>query len=277
MTEAAGRAAVVTGGTRGIGLAIASELVSRGVDVVAAGRTSSGFDAARAAVGVVGARGRVAGEAARVGRFECVAMDVRDYAQVERALAEAADLVGGIDILVNNASAISLTGTLETPVKRFDLMFDVNLRGTWLASRACLPHLLKAENPHILVLSPPLNLEPRWLAPHPAYTTSKYGMSLCMLGLAEEFRERGVAVNALWPRTVIATAAIDLLPDVDPAACRRPEIVADAAHWILTRPSRDVSGNFYIDEAVLAQAGVTDFDRYAVDPERELLMDLFVD
>jgi citronellol/citronellal dehydrogenase len=204
-------------------------------------------------------------------------VDVRDEAAVEAAVAEAAQHFGGIDIVVNNASAIGLTGTLDTPVKRFDLMFDINLRGTWVATRACLPHLLRAENPHVLTLSPPLNFEPRWLAPHPAYTTSKYGMTLLTLAFAEEFRERGVAANALWPRTVIATSAIDLLPGVEPAACRRPEIVADAAHWILTRRARDVSGNCFVDEAVLAQAGVTDLDVYAVDADREPLLDLFLD
>ncbi len=267
-----GKTLFITGASRGIGKAIALRAAEDGANIVIAAKTSEPHPRLPGTIHTAAQEVEDAG-----GRALPLVMDVRDADAVEAAVAQAVAHFGGIDILVNNASAISLTGTLETPVKRFDLMFDVNLRGTWLASRACLPHLFKAENPHILVLSPPLNLEPRWLAPHPAYTLSKYGMSLCMLALAEEFRERGVAVNALWPRTVIATAAIDLLPDVDPAACRRPEIVADAAHWILTRPSRDVSGNFYIDEAVLAQAGVTDFDRYAVAPERELLMDLFVD
>ncbi len=267
-----GKTLFITGASRGIGKAIALRAAEDGANIVIAAKTSQPHPRLPGTIHTAAQEIEDAG-----GRALPLVMDVRDADAVEAAVAQAVAHFGGIDILVNNASAISLTGTLDTPVKRFDLMMDVNLRGTWLASRACLPHLLRAENPHILVLSPPLNLEPRWLAPHPAYTTSKYGMSLCMLGLAEEFREHGVAVNALWPRTVIATAAIDLLPDVDPAACRRPEIVADAAHWILTRPSRDVSGNFYIDEAVLAQAGVTDFDRYAVDPAREPLMDLFLD
>ncbi|MFP5465373.1 MAG: SDR family oxidoreductase [Gammaproteobacteria bacterium] len=267
-----GEIALVTGASRGIGKAIALRAAEDGANIIIAAKTSEPHPRLAGTIHTVAQEIEDAG-----GRALPLVMDVRDADAVEATVAQAVAHFGGIDILVNNASAISLTGTLDTAVKRFDLMMDVNLRGTWLASRACLPHLLRAENPHILVLSPPLNLEPRWLAPHPAYTTSKYGMSLCMLGLAEEFRERGVAVNALWPRTVIATAAIELLPDVDPAACRRPEIVADAAHWILTRPSRDVSGNFYIDEAVLAQAGVTDFDRYAVDPAREPLLDLFLD
>ena len=267
-----GKTLFITGASRGIGKAIALRAAEDGANIVIAAKTSEPHPKLPGTIHTAAQEVEDAG-----GRALPLVMDVRDADAVEAAVAQAVAHFGGIDILVNNASAISLTGTLDTPVRRFDLMFDVNLRGTWLASRACLPQLLKAENPHILVLSPPLNLEPRWLAPHPAYTTSKYGMSLCMLALAEEFRERGVAVNALWPRTVIATAAIDLLPDVDPAACRRPEIMADAAHWVLTRPSRDVSGNFFIDEAVPAQAGVTDFDRYAVDPDREPLLDLFLD
>jgi len=186
---------------------------------------------------------------------------------------------GGIDILVNNASAIYLAGTLETPMKRFDLMHQVNVRATFACSQACLPHLMKAENPHILVLSPPLKLEPRWFAPHLAYTLSKYGMSMCVLGMAEEFREAGVAINALWPRTTIATAAVrNLLGGEEMVRrSRKPEIVADAAHVILTQPSRRCTGNFFIDEDVLRQVGVTDFTRYAVDPSvGELMPDLFV-
>jgi citronellol/citronellal dehydrogenase len=185
---------------------------------------------------------------------------------------------GGIDILVNNASAISLTGTRETPLKRFDLMFGVNVRGTFACSQACLPHLEEAANPHILNLSPPLNMTPRWFRDHVAYTMSKYGMSLCVLGMAEEFRSAGIAVNALWPRTVIATAALAMLGGaVKPAQCRTPEILADAAHAILTRDSRGCTGNFFIDDEVLAQQGVTDLSRYAVQPGEPLLPDLFLD
>jgi citronellol/citronellal dehydrogenase len=185
---------------------------------------------------------------------------------------------GGIDILVNNASAIFLAGTLDTPMKRFDLMHGVNVRATYMTSQLCLPHLLQAENPHILNISPPLNLEPKWFAPHVAYTISKYGMSLCVLGMAEEFREAGVAVNALWPRTAIATAAVQNLLGGEEAIrrCRKPEIMADAAHAILTRDSRSCTGNFFIDDEVLAAEGVADFDQYAVTPGEELLPDFFL-
>jgi len=184
---------------------------------------------------------------------------------------------GGIDCLVNNASAISLTGALETPMKRFDLMMSVNLRGTYLCSQACLPHLLGAPNPHILTLSPPLNFDPRWFRGHPAYTISKYAMSLCVLGLAAEFADRGVAVNGLWPKTVIATAALNVIPGMDPRRARRPEIVADAAWQILVGDAKSCTGNLFTDEEVLAAAGETDFDRYNMDPAQRPFPDLFVD
>ncbi|MES9897977.1 MAG: SDR family oxidoreductase [Sedimenticola sp.] len=205
-------------------------------------------------------------------------VDIRDEQQVDRAVADATEYFGGIDILINNASAISLTGTLDTSMKRFDLMHQVNVRGTYLVSRACLPELLKADNPHILNLSPPLNMDPVWFESHCAYTMAKYGMSMCVLGMAEEFRAEGVAVNALWPRTVILTAAVNMLGGmVQPEMCRKPEIVADAAHAVLVRESRECSGNFYIDEEVLREEGVSDFTAYAVDPELPLLPDLFLD
>jgi citronellol/citronellal dehydrogenase len=203
--------------------------------------------------------------------------DIRFEDQVQAAVAAAVERFGGIDILVNNASAISLTGTLETPIKRFDLMMGINTRGTFLCSQACLPHLKRADNPHILTLSPPLNLSPRWFAPHVAYTIAKYGMSLCVLGMAEEFRAAGVAVNALWPRTIIATAALQMIPGVDPGWGRKPEILADAAHWVLTQPARTLTGNFLIDEDVLARAGVTDLAPYAIDPAKSLRTDIFLD
>ncbi len=205
-------------------------------------------------------------------------MDIRDEKRVNQAVAEAVDHFGGIDILINNASAISLTGTLETPMKRFDLMHQVNVRGTYVVSQACLPELLKAANPHILNLAPPLNMSPAWFKDYCAYTMAKYGMSMCVLGMAEEFRDKGVAVNALWPRTVILTAAVNMLGDlVKPAMCRKPEIVADAAHALLIRESRHCSGNFYLDEDLLREEGVSDFSGYAVDPESALLPDLFLD
>ena len=184
---------------------------------------------------------------------------------------------GGIDILVNNASAISLTGTLETPIKRYDLMNGVNARGTFLCSQACLPHLKRAANPHILTLSPPLNLNPRWFAPHVAYTMAKYGMSMCVLGMAEEFRPDGVAVNALWPRTLIATEALRLIPGANPRQGRTPAIMADAAHAVLVRDSRRTSGNFFIDEEVLREEGITDLNPYAVSPGAPLIPDIFLD
>jgi len=197
--------------------------------------------------------------------------------QVQAAVERTAERFGGLDILVNNASAIYLAGTLETPMKRFDLMFGVNVRGTFACTQAAIPHLRRAANPHILNLSPPLNLDPRWFRDHCAYTMSKYGMSMCVLGMAEELRADGIAVNALWPRTVIATAALAMLGGVAPPEhCRRPEIVADAAHAILRRPSRGCSGNFFLDEDVLREEGVTDFDGYAVQPGAPLITDLFL-
>jgi citronellol/citronellal dehydrogenase len=207
----------------------------------------------------------------------CVA-DIRFEEQVGAAVERTVETFGGLDILVNNASAIHLAGTLATPMKRFDLMHSVNVRATFLVAQQCLPHLCQSSNPHILNISPPLNLEPRWFKDHLAYTISKYGMSLCVLGLAEEWRERGIAVNALWPRTAIATAAVqNLLGGSEAVArCRRPEIMADAAYAILTRDSRQCTGNFFIDEQVLAEAGVTSFDKYAVTPGAELLPDFFV-
>ncbi|HEU4533705.1 MAG TPA: SDR family oxidoreductase, partial [Polyangiaceae bacterium] len=208
-----------------------------------------------------------------------LAVDVRDEAQVNAAVAEAVARFGGIDVLVNNASAISLTGTLETPMKRFDLMNQVNARGTFLCSQACLPHLKRAENPHVLTLSPPLTITERWFAPHVAYSLAKYGMSLCVLGMAGEFRTDGVAFNALWPRTTVDTAAVGMLGGDDMRRrSRSPEIMADAAHYIVTRPARECTGNFYIDEHVLREAGVTDFAKYRAPgvAEEDLLEDFFV-
>jgi citronellol/citronellal dehydrogenase len=185
---------------------------------------------------------------------------------------------GGNDILINNASAISLTGTLQTPMRRYDLMHQINTRGTFACSQACLPHLLKAQNPHILNLSPPLNMEARWFAPHVAYTMAKFGMSMCVLGMAEEFRDQGVAVNALWPRTTIATSAINNLLGGETVmrGSRKPEIMGDAAHYILTRPSRSCTGNFFIDDELLASEGITNLDHYANIPGEPLFPDFFV-
>jgi len=208
-----------------------------------------------------------------------VVCDIRSEEAVERAVAAAVDRFGGIDICVNNASAISLRPTAQTSMRRFDLMHQVHTRGTFLVSKTCLPYLAKAENPHILNLSPPLNFEERWFAPHVAYSIAKYGMSLCVLGMAGEFREQGIAVNALWPRTAIATAAVQNLLGGDEMVkrSRKPEIMADAAHVILTKPSREFTGNFCVDDEVLESIGVTDLSAYAVDPDMELMPDFFVD
>ena len=209
----------------------------------------------------------------------CV-VDIRNEAMVQQAVAQTAEKFGGIDILVNNASAISLTGTLQTPMKRYDLMQQINTRGTFLCSQTCLPHLLKAENPHVLNLAPPLNMETRWFAPHTAYTMAKFGMSLCVLGMAGEFKKQGVAFNALWPKTTIDTAAIRNVVGAELAnRSRKPDIMADAAHAILPRSSRDCTGNFYVDEEVLREEGVSDFSGYAVTPglkNAELQPDFFI-
>jgi citronellol/citronellal dehydrogenase len=210
-------------------------------------------------------------------------VDIRDETAVARAVGAAVERFGGIDILVNNASAISLTGTAATPLKRFDLMMGVNVRGTYACSQACLPHLTAAaaagRNPHVLTLAPPLNMRARWFKDHVAYTIAKYGMSMCVLGMAEEFKPLGIAVNALWPRTVIATSAMAMIPGMSERLenCRTPEILADAAHAVLTRDARAATGNFYIDEDVLAEEGVTDLARYAVKPGAPLLPDIFLD
>ena len=267
----AGKTLFITGASRGIGLAIALRAARDGANVVIAAKSNVPNPKLPGTIHTAAAEIEAAG-----GQALAVKCDIREEADVRAAVDAAVARFGGIDILVNNASAISLTGTLETPMKRFDLMFGVNVRGTFLCSQACLPHLLRAPNPHILVLSPPLNMDPKWFGPHVAYTMAKYGMSECVLGMAEEFRGQGVAVNALWPRTVIRTAALAMIPGVDPARCRTPEIMADAAHAVLAAPSRERTGRFLIDEDVLREVGVTDFARYAVDPSRPLLPDLFL-
>jgi citronellol/citronellal dehydrogenase len=231
---------------------------------------------------IIGAGDRSARPEAAGGRaLPCVA-DIRDEAAVESAVRATAERFGGIDILVNNASAISLTPTAQTPMKRFDLMFGVNVRGTFLCTQACLPHLAasaaRGGNPHVLNMAPPLSMKAHWFAPHTAYTMAKYGMSLCTLGHAAEFRPQGIAVNSLWPRTVIATAALQMIPGLDLGRCRKPEILADAAHLILTSDAATTSGNFFIDDELLARHGITDLDRYSVTPgTKDFIPDLFVD
>jgi len=268
-----GKTLFITGATRGIGLAIARRAAADGANIAVVGKTVSPHPKLPGTVDDA-----VRQLTALGGNAVACPADVRFEDQVQNAVQRTVDAFGGIDILVNNASAIQLTPTLETEMKRFDLMQQVNARGTFLCSKLCLPHLQRAENPHILVLSPPLSLKPEYFAPHLAYTLSKFGMSLCVLGLAEEQRGNGVAVNALWPKTVIATSAVENLlgGSAVSALGRKPEIVADAAHAILTKPSREFTGNFCIDEEVLRASGVTDFEPYSVTPGSELLPDLFL-
>ena len=273
MADLEGKTLFITGGSRGIGKAIALRAAADGATIVIAAKTVEPHPKLPGTIHTAAEEIRAAG-----GRALAVQTDIRDEEQVGAAVERAVAELGGIDILVNNASAIYLAGTLETPIKRFDLMWSVNARGTFLCSQACLPHLARAANPHILNISPPLNLNPRWLRDHAPYTLAKYGMSFWVLGMAEEFREAGVAVNALWPRTAIYTAALAMLGgQVRPENCRKPEIVADAAHAILNRDSRECTGNFFIDDEVLTAAGVRDLDAYAIDPGGELFPDFFLD
>jgi citronellol/citronellal dehydrogenase len=273
MTNLRGKTLLISGASRGIGKAMALRAARDGANVVVAAKTVDPHPWLPGTIYTAAEEIEQAG-----GHALACPVDVRFEDQVRAAVDRAVATFGGIDNLVNNASAIQLTGTLTTDMRRYDLMQSVNVRGTYLMSKHCLPHLVKAANPHILNLAPPLDLDPRWFAPHLAYTISKYGMSMCVLGMAEEFRAQGVAVNALWPRTVIATAAVQNLLGGETviAKSRRPEIVADAAHVILTRPSRECTGNFFIDEEVLAAAGVTDFEPYAVTPGSELISDFFL-
>lgn len=268
-----GRTLFVSGGSRGIGLAIARRAGRDGANVIIAAKTDRPNPKLPGTIHSAAEEIEAAG-----GRCLPVVCDIREEAQVLAAARQGAEAFDGIDILVNNASAISLTDTAQTPLKRFDLMHQVNVRGTFLASQKCLPYLEQAGNPHILNISPPLNLAAEWFAQHVAYTMSKYGMSMCVLGMAEEFRERGIAVNALWPRTAIATAAVANLLGGEQAlkCCRRPDIMADAAHAILVRPSRDGTGQFWIDEDVLRNEGVTDFSSYADVDDEDLLPDFFL-
>jgi citronellol/citronellal dehydrogenase len=266
----------ITGASRGIGHAIAMRAAADGANVVIAAKTTEPHPKLPGTIHTAAADVEAAG-----GKALAVATDIRDEAQVDAAIAAAVERFGGIDILVNNASAISLTGTLDTPMKRFDLMHQINTRGTFLCTQKALPYLAKSSNPHVLNISPPLHstLTPRWFAPHVAYTMAKYGMSLCVLGMAEEFRPMGIAVNALWPRTAIDTEAIRLIAGPDARLkTRRPTIMADAAYWILTQPSRKLTGRFFLDDELLRSAGVTDFSRYRNDDvaESDLMADFFL-
>jgi citronellol/citronellal dehydrogenase len=271
-----GKTVFITGASRGIGKAIGLRAARDGANVVVAAKTSEPHPKLPGTIHTAAQEMEQGG-----GQSLAVAMDVRFEDQVAEAMRQAVARFGGIDVLVNNASAIRLTGTLETPMKSFDLMHQINTRGTFVCSQQAIPHLRLAPNPHVLNVSPPLNVEARWFGPHVAYTMAKFGMSLCVLGMAEEFRGDGIAFNALWPRTTIATAAVRNLLGGETMVrrSRTPEMMADAAYAILNRPSRETSGNFFLDEDVLRQEGVTDFRSYQVDPalpEHELAPDFFV-
>jgi citronellol/citronellal dehydrogenase len=273
MTTLAGKTLFITGASRGIGLAIALRAARDGANVAVAAKTRDPHPKLPGTVYSACEEIEKAGGKA----LACIT-DIRFEDQVAEAVKRTVDTFGGIDVLVNNASAIQLTRTPETPMKRFDLMHQINARGTYVCTQACIPHLRRSKNPHVLTLSPPLNIEPRWFGPHVAYSLAKYGMSLCVLGHAEELKDDGIAVNALWPRTVIATAAVKNLLGGDEAMrrSRKPEIMADAAHVILTKPSRSFTGKFCIDDEVLRSAGVTDLEKYSCIPGSDLAPDFFV-
>jgi citronellol/citronellal dehydrogenase len=275
--DLSGKKIFVTGGSRGIGLAIALRAARDGASIAIAAKTAEVNPKLPGTIYSAAEEIKAAGGTALP--IQC---DLRDENAIEAAVAQAAGEFGGIDILINNASAINLTKTEATPAKRFDLMFDVNVRGTFLTSQAVIPHLKKSaadgRNPHILNLSPPLSMKPVWFKNHVAYTMAKYGMSMCVLGMSAEFKRDGIGVNALWPRTAIDTAALAMIPGVDTAACRTPEILADAAYIILNRPAADCTGNFFVDDEVLASEGITDLDKYSVVPgTKDFLLDFFLD
>ena len=270
-----GKTLFITGGSRGIGLAIAVRAARDGANVAIAAKTAEPHAKLPGTIYTAAEEIEKAG-----GKALPILCDLRDEQQLAAAVQKTAEMFGGIDILVNNASAISLSGTLQTDMKRYDLMNGINARGTYMAGRYCIPHLKKSANPHILTLSPPLDMSPKWFAPHVAYSMAKYGMSLCTLGWAEEFRRDGIAANSLWPRTTIATAAVAMIGG-DPIIkrSRTPEIMADAAHAILCKPSREFTGKFCIDDLVLHEAGVRDFSKYVAVPgtkENELAPDFFL-
>jgi citronellol/citronellal dehydrogenase len=272
-----GKKIFITGGSRGIGLAIALRAARDGAHVAIAAKTAEPNPKLPGTIYSAAEEIKAAGGVALP--IQC---DLRDESQIAAAVDLAAKEFGGLDILINNASAINLTRTEDTPAKRFDLMFDVNVRGTFLTSQAVIPHLRESadngRNPHILNLSPPLSMKPIWFKNHVAYTMAKYGMSMCVLGMAEEFKRDGIAVNALWPRTAIDTAALQMIPGVDTAACRTPEILSDSAYIILNRVSKECTGNFFVDDEVLASEGITDLDKYSVVPgTKDFLLDFFLD
>jgi citronellol/citronellal dehydrogenase len=272
-----GKRIFITGGSRGIGLAIALRAARDGASVAIAAKTSEPNPKLPGTIHTAAEEIRAAGGIALP--IQC---DLRDEGQITAAVEQAAKEFGGIDILINNASAINLTRTEDTPAKRFDLMFDVNVRGTFLTSQAAIPYLRQSaeagRNPHILTLSPPLSMKAKWFKNHVAYTMAKYGMSMCVLGMSEEFKRDGIAVNALWPRTAIDTAALAMIPGVDTASCRTPEILSDSAYIILNRISKECTGNFFVDDEVLASEGITDLEKYSVVPgTKDFLLDFFLD
>ena len=272
-----GKSIFITGGSRGIGLAIALRAAADGAKIAIAAKTSDPHPKLPGTIHSAAEEIRQAG-----GEALPIQCDIRDEEQIAAAINATAEKFGGIDIVINNASAINLTPTLATPAKRFDLMFDVNVRGTFLTSQAAIPFLKESakqgRNPHILTLSPPLSMKAKWFKNHVAYTMAKYGMSMCVLGMSEEFKRDGIAINALWPRTAIDTAALQMIPGVDTAACRKPEILADAAYVILNRKATETTGNFFVDDEVLASEGITDLDKYAVVPgTKDFLLDFFLD
>jgi len=272
MSSLAGKTLFITGASRGIGLAIAVRAAQDGANVVIAAKSSVPNPRLPGTIHSAAAEVEAAG-----GKALALKCDIREEDEVKAAVAAAVERFGGIDILINNASAIWLAGLADTPMKRFDLMQQVNSRGSFLCAQACLPHLLKSANPHILTLAPPPSLDPKWWAPHTGYTLAKMGMSFVTLGLAGELGPQGIAVNALWPRTIIATDALNMIPGVPIDRCRKPTIVADAAQVILTREAKGFAGHFLIDEEVLHEAGVTDFTWYAMDASQQPLPDLFLD
>ncbi len=262
----------ITGGSRGIGLAIAKRAARDGAKIVIAAKSSVPNPKLPGTIYSAAEDIRAAG-----GEALALKVDVREEDSVRAAIEETVKTFGGLDILINNASAIWLAGTLDTPMKRFDLMHQVNVRGTYLCSQLSIPYLRQSKNPHILNLAPPLNMNSKWFAPHTAYTIAKYGMSQCVLGMAEEFKTENISINALWPRTIIHTDALNMIPGIDLARTRKPEIVADAAWHIFTAPRGTHNGHFFLDEIVLRAADVTDFAQYAEDPNQEPLLDLFLD
>ena len=273
MSDLKGKTLFISGASRGIGKAIAKRAAKDGANVVIAAKTAKPHPKLPGTIFTAAEEIEAQGGQA----LPCV-VDIRFEDQVEAAVAKTIDIFGSIDILVNNASAIHLTNTIDTPMKRYDLMHQINIRGTFLCSQKCIPYLEKSDNPHILNLSPPLNMNAKWFAPHVAYTMAKYGMSMCVLGMAEELKPKGIAVNALWPRTTIATAAVrNLLGGEETIrGSRKPEIMGDAAYVILTRPSRECTGNFFVDDDVLKAEGVTDLSSYAVDPSVDQIPDFFL-